>query len=155
MSASIFPDANVGGIAVLDANGNPTGATGLVNAYIPPTTFSVNATLRYYGTDCTIVRFDPTVINGLSSEMLCFAAAINPAGAWDVNSNCNLSSLFIAWTKSSSSTGLLGIIDAEIAAWMIKNFKISNYLKADRGIQFTGAGYIESDLGTGVRPLLT
>lgn len=152
---SIYPDQNVGGITVVDALGNPTGAPGIINGYIPPSTFHVSCPLRYYGTDCTITRFDPTIINGLISEILCFATALNPSGAWDCNSVCNLAALFNAWKQSTAADGLIGIIDAEIAKWMRDHFDITDYISADRGVRITAAGVIQSDLGTGVRPTLT
>lgn len=162
---SIFPDQNVGGIAVLDAQGNPTGAPGIINGFIPPDTYSVGCALRYYGTDCTTVRFDPTIVNGLISELLCFTATLNCNGAWDCNSVCNVGATFRAWTVSTAPpagdciAGLLWIIDNEIAK-QADDFDITKYLQANRGVRLLPgvAGYpaiVQSDLGTGVRPVLT
>jgi len=164
--SSVFPDQNVGGIAVVDTQGNPTGAPGIINGYIPPSTYSVACALRYYGTDCTLVRFDPTLINALSSELLCFTATLNCNGAWDCSSVCNVGASFKAWTVSTAPpngdcmAGLLWIIDDEIAKWFADNFDINKYFMANRGVRIIAGsnGYpsvIQSDLGTGVRPVLT
>jgi hypothetical protein len=152
---SIFPDANVGGVTVLDALGNPTGAPGLVNDYIPPSTFHLSCALTFYGTNCTTTFFDPTIVNALASEMLAFAVALNPAGAWDCGSLSNLAGLFRAWQSSTSSTGLVGLINAAVARWMAANFNLGSYLTVDRGLALLPGNILQSDLGTGVRQLLT
>lgn len=160
---SIFPDSNVGGITVVDAAGNPTGAPGVINGYIPPSTFSVACALRYYGTDCTLVRFDPTIINGLISELLCFTATLNCHGAWDCNLNCNVGATFRAWTASTAPPDECGGFGGLL--WIIRN--LAEHLIAEncrpyvanRGVRIVPSvdGYpciIQSDLGTGVRPRL-
>lgn len=103
MSAfGIIPDPGYGGL-VVEVLPPPAGVT---NAYVPPDSFTVSTTLRFYGANCSSNRFDPQQLNAFESEMLCLAATINPNGTWNAGSVCNLGNAFSTWAAGISGDGV-------------------------------------------------
>jgi len=91
--ASIFPSVGNGGVEVRDEAGIPIPVSNVPNAFVPPADFAVSCSLTYLPNDC-YARISPDQINAIQSEMLCLAVTMDPGGAWDCSSLCNLSTAF-------------------------------------------------------------
>lgn len=117
MSQGTIPDALSGGILVASL----PAPVGVMNAYIPPATFTVSCPLRFYGSDCNSTRFDPQQINAFESEMLCLAVAMSPNGTWNCGSTCNLGTAFAnylagAAANTAATDTVKGIVALSVAA---------------------------------------
>lgn len=94
---SVFPLGGNGGVEIRDAVGNCLNPPNITNAYCPPGTFTVGpCNVTALPDDCT-ARIMPSQINAIISELLCFAVSLDPDGAWNCDSMCNLSAAFQAW----------------------------------------------------------
>lgn len=102
MSQGTIPSAVNGGIVVTTLPA-PSGVT---NAYVPPSSFTVSSQLFFYGANCAATRFDPQQLNAFESEMLCLAATMAPNGTWNTGSVCNLASAFQTWAQAITSGSL-------------------------------------------------
>lgn len=96
MASSIFPDPGAGGVVYRDAAGNCLNPGNVNNAFCPPVTYVANCALTALPSDCT-ARIEPRQINALASEMLSFAACLDPNGPWDCNGLMNICHAFQQW----------------------------------------------------------
>lgn len=109
---SIFPETLAGGVVLRTQAGVVLPPDPRVqNGYIPPDSFSTTCDLTYLPSDCT-ARITPAQVNSFTSEMLCFAAQLEPDGTWTCNSPCNLAGAFNSW-KTGTYTGSLKDIIAD------------------------------------------
>lgn len=107
----LLPDAANGGQIIRDAGGVCTNPPNVLNAYCPPAAFTSTCELTALPQDCT-ARIMPSQINGIVSELLCFAANLNPTGNWNCSSNCNLAAAFAAWAAANKLVDGVTIIGA-------------------------------------------
>lgn len=98
--AGILPDAGSGGQVIRDTNGVCTNPANVTNAFCPPAAFDSSCALTALPNDCT-ARITPAQINALVSEMISFAACMNPDGVWTCGSVTNLCTAFTAWTAEN------------------------------------------------------
>lgn len=99
----ILPEASAGGLVIRDG-GLCTPQPNVLNAYCPPASFSSTCDLTALPSDCT-ARINPSQINGIVSELMCFAASLNPDGQWNCASLCNLAANFDAWWAENKPKG--------------------------------------------------
>lgn len=95
----IFPDVTAGGIVIRNEGGTCTRPSTVQQAYCPSASFTTSCQITALPSDCT-ARITPAQINAFQSELLCFAETLDPDGAWDCSSLCNLSTMFKAWETS-------------------------------------------------------
>lgn len=110
--AGLFPTLSDGGVKVRDDAGNPIPVSNVPNAFVPQASFSISCDLTYLYNDC-FSRISPSQINAVQSEMLCLASWLDPNGAWDCDSLCNLSTAmenFIANFQSAALGDQLCIV---------------------------------------------
>jgi len=100
-SQGIFPDRTLGSVVVRSLPA-PAGVT---NAYVPPGTFTLSSPITFYGSDCTIIRFDPQQLNAFESEMVALAVAMFPTGTWNSGSVTNLANAFLNFTTHWAGGG--------------------------------------------------
>lgn len=92
----IFPETGSGGVVVRDGAGVCQNPANVANDYCPPATFATTCPVTALPSDCT-ARLSAAQVNAIVSELLCFAATINPNGGWNCDDVCNLASNFEAW----------------------------------------------------------
>jgi hypothetical protein len=109
MANSIFPDIDSAGGIVFR---NPDGTCllplpDIVNADCPTTTYKSTCDLTALPSNCD-ARIEPRQINAIVSELLNFAACIDPTGTWNCDSLRNLCAAFTAWAQINSSRVFIG-----------------------------------------------
>ena len=92
----ILPDSVSGGLIIRDAAGNCTPQPNVLNAYCPPATFVSTCALTALPSDCT-ARITPAQINAIVSELISFAACLDPNGPWNCAATNNLCTSFTEW----------------------------------------------------------
>lgn len=111
---SIFPPAGAGGLTVSDGAGNDLAPPNVANYFVPPAGFTVTCDIDYLPSTCD-ARVTSEHINGIISELLCFASAIDPTGSWNCDSHCNLAVAFENWRIATNEGLPVGdISDASI-----------------------------------------
>lgn len=103
--AGLFPDPLQGGVAVRSTAGAvlPALAT-VLYGYSPPTTYTLDCTLNYYGGAACDMRFSPYAWNAMQSELLGLAAALVPTGTWHCGTVNNLAVAFATWSAALSTS---------------------------------------------------
>ena len=113
MANSIYPDIDsAGGVVYRNADGScvtPIPAD-IINAYCPPPAFKSTCAITALPSNCD-ARVEPRQINAIVSELLAFAACINPTGTWNCDSLQNLCAAFTAWAQLN----IAGVIVADTA----------------------------------------
>ena len=102
--SGIFPDAMFGGVIIRNTIGVGTNPPGVVNAYVPPSTFVSTCQITALPSDC-VGRFAPQQMNAIQSELLALAVALNPSGTWNCGSVNNLAAGFAAWSNTPAPGG--------------------------------------------------
>lgn len=104
MAQSIFPDLEFAGAKVYrKADGTCLMPVEEVNnADCPANTFTSTCDLTALPTNCD-ARIEARQINAIVSELLNFAACMDPRGLWDCNSLSNLCAAFSAWMIANLS----------------------------------------------------
>lgn len=108
---SIFPELINGALVIRDEDGNCLLPPGVENAYCPPEDFVTSCLVTALPSDCT-ARLSAAQMNAIVSEMLCFAATLNPNGAWDCDNLCNIGEAFSAWAAENKLVDGTTIIGA-------------------------------------------
>jgi len=110
MANSIFPDVDsAGGELFRIADGTCLlPLPDIHNADCPPTTYKSTCDLSALPSNCD-ARIEPRQINAIVSELLNFAACVDPQGTWNCNSLRNLCAAFTAWANLNIS----GVIVAD------------------------------------------
>jgi hypothetical protein len=97
MANSIFPDqGSAAGVIIRDAAGNCLNPPDVTNAFCPPPAFISTCEITALPNNCD-ARIEPRQINAIVSELLSFAACLDPDGPWDCNSQQNLCAAMTAW----------------------------------------------------------
>lgn len=103
----IFP--NVGGVVVRDPNTNlPVPAPNVDGVLVPPVAFDMDCDMTALPNDCFVAP-ENRQINAIISELVNFAAAMDPEGSWECSEFNNLVVAFNNWVAafSGSQTGEL------------------------------------------------
>lgn len=98
--AGILPDPASGGVVTRDENGTCVAPANVQNGPCPPAEFTSTCNLTGLPSDCT-ARITPAQINAITSELVNFAACLNPDGVWDCTSLSNLCTNFTAWANEN------------------------------------------------------
>jgi hypothetical protein len=100
MATSIFPDSgSAGGIVYRNADGTClTPLPDIVNVDCPPASYKSTCDITALPSNCD-ARIEPRQINAIVSELLNFAACIDPNGTWNCDSLRNLCAAFTAWAQ--------------------------------------------------------
>lgn len=98
--AGMLPELASGAKVVRDTAGTCFSPVGVQYAYCPPAGFTASCDLTALPSDCT-ARITPAQINGIVSEILAFAYALNPTGSWQCGSTSNLANAFAAFKADS------------------------------------------------------
>lgn len=101
----VLPDPPSGGLIIRDAAGNCTPQPNVLNAYCPPASFTSTCAITALPSDCT-ARITAAQINAIVSELMSFAACMNPTGNWDCASVNNLCTAFTAWFATLNVSGI-------------------------------------------------
>jgi len=98
MANSIYPDIDsAGGVVYRNADGTCLAPlSGVHNTYCPPVSYKSTCDITALPSNCD-ARIEPRQINAIVSELLSFAACLDPDGPWDCNSNQNLCAAMTAW----------------------------------------------------------
>lgn len=96
---SIFPEYDAGGVNVREADGTPANPVDVQLAYSPAPVYVSTCKITALPSNCD-ARIEPSQINAIVSELLCFAEGLDPNGPWNCASLCNLRSAFNAWKAS-------------------------------------------------------
>jgi len=104
MANSIYPDIDsAGGIIFRNADGTCLlPLPDIVNADCPATTYKSTCDITALPSNCD-ARIEPRQINAIVSELLNFAACIDPNGTWNCDSLRNLCAAFTAWAALNIS----------------------------------------------------
>lgn len=120
---SIFPPSGAGGLTVSDGAGNDLTPANTANYFVPPAGFTVSCDIDYLPSTCD-ARITSEHINGIVSELLCFAATVDPTGTWDCASHCNLGLAFENW-QTANNEGLPSGLISDTAVDQIRWYDVS------------------------------
>lgn len=107
MAYSIFPDLESAGAKVYrNADGTCLLPIDEIhNASCPPSTYTSTCEITALPSNCD-ARIEARQVNAIVSELINFAACMDPHGVWDCNSLGNLCAAFTEWMVA----GLSGVI---------------------------------------------
>lgn len=105
----ILPDASAGGLIIRNANGVCQTHATVFNAFCPPSDFKSTCALTALPNDCS-ARITAPQLNAIVSEMLSFAACLNPDGTWTCDSVSNLCAAFTAWAAENKVVDGVSIV---------------------------------------------
>lgn len=101
--AGIFPNGSVGGVLVRDPDtGLPIEQPNTSGVLVPPAEYPIDCDMNALPDDCK-VRPENRQINAIVSELVNFAAYLNPLGPWECAEYDNLAASFAAWVETFTS----------------------------------------------------
>lgn len=127
----IFPDPANGGVVIRDLAGNCLNPPGVTNAYCPPLPFTTTCEMTALPDNCT-ARLSPAQINAVNSELVSFAACLDPDGIWNCASAANLCTAFNAWIDANPFSPI-GFVTAICADDNAADTLASCLISADAG----------------------
>lgn len=104
--AGIFSDISVGALVVRDPDtGLPVNQPNTFGVLVPDPEFTIDCDMTALPEDCN-VRPQNKQINAIVSEIVNFAATLDPDGNWDCDNFDNLSVAFEAWVAAQASSDI-------------------------------------------------